>query len=72
MLHVLYVQSHRFQGAYKPERKYRRHDADKLRDEESRVQSTLLEYGRRYGFSKSEQKQVHYRAFILIVDTVYK
>ena len=35
-----------FQDAYKPERKYKRHDADKLNDEESRVQSTLLEYGR--------------------------
>ena len=35
-----------FQDVYKPERKYKRHDADKLSDEESRVQSTLLEYGR--------------------------
>ena len=46
-----------FQSAYKPERKYKRHDIDKLRDEESRVQSTLLEYGRRYGFSKTDQKE---------------
>ncbi|XP_052794983.1 coiled-coil domain-containing protein 93-like isoform X1 [Mya arenaria] len=42
---------------YKPERKYRRHDADKLRDEESRVQSTLLEYGRRYGISRSDKEE---------------
>ena len=35
-----------FEDVYKPERKYKRHDADKLSDEESRVQSTLLEYGR--------------------------
>ncbi|KAM6970254.1 coiled-coil domain-containing protein 93 [Aplochiton taeniatus] len=39
---------------YKPERKYKRQvDAGELLDEESRVHSTLLEYGRRYGFSKS-------------------
>lgn len=44
-------------SAYKPERKYKRHDIDKLRDEETRVQSTLLEYGRRYGFSKTDQKE---------------
>uniref|UniRef100_A0A3Q2P861 Coiled-coil domain-containing protein 93 n=1 Tax=Fundulus heteroclitus TaxID=8078 RepID=A0A3Q2P861_FUNHE len=38
---------------YKPERKYRRQrDAGLHLDEESRVHSTLLEYGRRYGFSK--------------------
>uniref|UniRef100_A0AAX7SZN5 Coiled-coil domain-containing protein 93 n=1 Tax=Astatotilapia calliptera TaxID=8154 RepID=A0AAX7SZN5_ASTCA len=38
---------------YKPQRKYRRHrNAEELLDEESRVHSTLLEYGRRYGFSK--------------------
>ncbi|KAL8586393.1 Coiled-coil domain-containing protein 93 [Nucella lapillus] len=40
---------------YKPQRRYKRHDADKLRDEETRVHSTLLEYGRRYGVSRSEQ-----------------
>ena len=34
------------QDVYKPQRKYRRHDADKLTDEETCVQSTLLEYGR--------------------------
>ncbi|KAI0211686.1 Coiled-coil domain-containing protein 93 [Lamellibrachia satsuma] len=38
---------------YRPQRKYRRHDAHRLRDEETRVQSTLLEYGRRYGFSRT-------------------
>ncbi|KAF7657461.1 hypothetical protein LDENG_00026590 [Lucifuga dentata] len=38
---------------YKPQRKYRRQtDAEELLDEESRVHATLLEYGRRYGFSK--------------------
>ncbi|XP_076602525.1 coiled-coil domain-containing protein 93 isoform X2 [Chaetodon auriga] len=51
---------------YKPQRKYRRQrDAGELLDEESRVHSTLLEYGRvsdfllRYGFSKqTKQDQV--------------
>uniref|UniRef100_A0A8C4IGB0 Coiled-coil domain-containing protein 93 n=1 Tax=Dicentrarchus labrax TaxID=13489 RepID=A0A8C4IGB0_DICLA len=45
---------------YKPQRKYRRQrDAGELLDEESRVHSTLLEYGRRYGFSKqSKQDEV--------------
>ncbi|XP_037645733.1 coiled-coil domain-containing protein 93 isoform X2 [Sebastes umbrosus] len=45
---------------YKPQRKYRRQrDAGELLDEESRVHSTLLEYGRRYGFSKqAKQDQV--------------
>ncbi|XP_033762120.1 coiled-coil domain-containing protein 93-like isoform X1 [Pecten maximus] len=42
---------------YKPQRRYRRQDADKLRDEESRVHSTLLEYGRRYGISKSDHAE---------------
>ncbi|XP_077584680.1 coiled-coil domain-containing protein 93 [Stigmatopora nigra] len=38
---------------YKPQRKYRRQkDAGELLDEECKVQSTLLEYGRRYGVSK--------------------
>ncbi|XP_028992202.1 coiled-coil domain-containing protein 93 [Betta splendens] len=42
---------------YKPQRKYRRQgEAGELVDEESRVHSTLLEYGRRYGFSR-EAKQ---------------
>uniref|UniRef100_A0A3B4AEQ9 Coiled-coil domain-containing protein 93 n=1 Tax=Periophthalmus magnuspinnatus TaxID=409849 RepID=A0A3B4AEQ9_9GOBI len=41
---------------YKPQRKYRRQrDAADLTDEESRVQSTLLEYGR-YGFSKQTKQ----------------
>uniref|UniRef100_UPI0037E9381F coiled-coil domain-containing protein 93 n=1 Tax=Semicossyphus pulcher TaxID=241346 RepID=UPI0037E9381F len=45
---------------YKPQRRYKRQkDAGELLDEESRVHSTLLEYGRRYGFSKqSKQDQV--------------
>ncbi|KAM9850579.1 coiled-coil domain-containing protein 93 isoform 2-T2 [Aulostomus maculatus] len=48
---------------YKPQRKYRRQrDAGELLDEESRVHSTLLEYGRRYGFSKqSKQDKVDAR-----------
>ncbi|XP_033019598.1 coiled-coil domain-containing protein 93 [Lacerta agilis] len=38
---------------YKPQRKYqRRAGAEKLVDEESKVHATLLEYGRRYGFSR--------------------
>ncbi|XP_061698432.1 coiled-coil domain-containing protein 93 isoform X3 [Syngnathoides biaculeatus] len=45
---------------YKPQRKYKRQkEAIKLLDEESKVQSTLLEYGRRFGFSKqSKQDQL--------------
>ncbi|XP_070832366.1 coiled-coil domain-containing protein 93 isoform X4 [Chaetodon trifascialis] len=48
---------------YKPQRKYRRQrDAGELLDEESRVHSTLLEYGRRYGFSRqAKQDQVDER-----------
>ncbi|XP_030642005.1 coiled-coil domain-containing protein 93 [Chanos chanos] len=42
---------------YKPQRKYRRQqDAGPLMEEESRVHSTLLEYGRRYGFSKQSKQ----------------
>ncbi|XP_058476100.1 coiled-coil domain-containing protein 93 isoform X4 [Solea solea] len=42
---------------YKPQRKYRRQkDLGHLLDEESRVHSTLLEYGRRYGFSKHSKE----------------
>ncbi|XP_044071643.1 coiled-coil domain-containing protein 93 [Siniperca chuatsi] len=42
---------------YKPQRKYRRQrDAGELLDEESRVHSTLLEYGRRYGFSRQSKQ----------------
>ncbi|XP_016094364.1 coiled-coil domain-containing protein 93-like [Sinocyclocheilus grahami] len=51
---------------YAPQRRYKRQvDAGELLDEESRVHSTLLEFGRRYEFSKQskagtavEQKQV--------------
>nr|XP_022310578.1 coiled-coil domain-containing protein 93-like isoform X3 [Crassostrea virginica] len=39
---------------YKPQRRYKRQNVDQLRDEETRVHSTLLEYGRRYGLSKSD------------------
>ncbi|KAK2839383.1 hypothetical protein Q5P01_013123 [Channa striata] len=48
------------QEVYKPQRKYRRQrDEGDLLDEESRVHSTLLEYGRRYGFSRqSKQHEV--------------
>lgn len=42
---------------YKPQRRYRRPDAETLKDEETRVHSTLLEYGRRYGISKSDQEE---------------
>uniref|UniRef100_A0A8D3B5Z5 Coiled-coil domain-containing protein 93 n=1 Tax=Scophthalmus maximus TaxID=52904 RepID=A0A8D3B5Z5_SCOMX len=49
---------------YKPQRKYRRQkDAGQLLDEESRVHSTLLEYGRRYGVSK-QSKQVKEKALL--------
>ncbi|KAM4608454.1 coiled-coil domain-containing protein 93 [Polymixia lowei] len=42
---------------YKPKRKYKRQvGAGELLDEESRVHSTLLEYGRRYGFSKQSKQ----------------
>lgn len=43
---------------YKPRRKYRRQQgAEELLDEESRVHSTLLEYGRRYGFSRHSKTE---------------
>ena len=46
------------QDAYKPRRKYRRQrGAEELPDEESRVHSTLLEYGRRYGFSRQSKTE---------------
>eukprot|EP00058_Branchiostoma_floridae_P020699 XP_002606189.1 hypothetical protein BRAFLDRAFT_92063 [Branchiostoma floridae] len=35
---------------YQPRRQYKRQDISDLLDEESRVHSTLLEYGRRYGY----------------------
>nr|XP_058908525.1 coiled-coil domain-containing protein 93 isoform X6 [Kogia breviceps] len=44
--------------AYKPRRKYRRQrGAEELLDEESRVHTTLLEYGRRYGFSNRSKAE---------------
>ncbi|KFP03403.1 Coiled-coil domain-containing protein 93, partial [Calypte anna] len=42
---------------YKPQRKYKRQKgAGELVDEESKVHATLLEYGRRYGFSRQAGK----------------
>lgn len=38
-------------NVYHPQRRYRRRDADKLKDEETRVISTLLEFGWNYGVS---------------------
>ncbi|XP_033879907.3 coiled-coil domain-containing protein 93-like isoform X2 [Acipenser ruthenus] len=52
---------------YKPLRKYKRQvDAEELADEESRVHSTLLEYGRRYGFSRQakQDKAEDKKAFV--------
>ncbi|XP_048455187.1 coiled-coil domain-containing protein 93 [Rhincodon typus] len=43
---------------YKPQRKYKRLvAAEELVDEESRVHSTLLEFGRKYGFSKQSKTE---------------
>ncbi|XP_069791324.1 coiled-coil domain-containing protein 93 isoform X1 [Narcine bancroftii] len=43
---------------YKPQRKYKRLvGAGELVDEESRVHSTLLEFGRKYGFSKQSKTE---------------
>uniref|UniRef100_UPI00398E5E11 coiled-coil domain-containing protein 93 isoform X2 n=1 Tax=Pristiophorus japonicus TaxID=55135 RepID=UPI00398E5E11 len=43
---------------YKPQRKYKRlAAAGELVDEESRVHSTLLEFGRKYGFSKQSKTE---------------
>ncbi|XP_067891222.1 coiled-coil domain-containing protein 93 isoform X1 [Heterodontus francisci] len=43
---------------YKPQRKYKRLvTAGELMDEESRVHSTLLEFGRKYGFSKQSKTE---------------
>ncbi|KAM5280200.1 coiled-coil domain-containing protein 93 isoform 2-T2 [Ctenodactylus gundi] len=57
---------------YKPRRRYRRQQgAEELLDEESRIHATLLEYGRRYGFSrqskteKAEDKKVALPARLL-------
>ncbi|KAK4817397.1 hypothetical protein QYF61_013267 [Mycteria americana] len=45
------------QEVYKPQRKYKRQKgAEELLDEESKVHATLLEYGRRYGFSRQAGK----------------
>ncbi|XP_062972693.1 coiled-coil domain-containing protein 93 isoform X2 [Elgaria multicarinata webbii] len=59
---------------YKPQRKYQRQaGAEKLVDEESKVHATLLEYGRRYGFSrqgkmeKAEDKKMALPAGLLPV-----
>ncbi|XP_071811815.1 coiled-coil domain-containing protein 93-like isoform X2 [Apostichopus japonicus] len=41
----------KIKDVYRPQRKYRRAETHKLKDEESRIQSTLLEYGRRHGVS---------------------
>ncbi len=41
-------------GTYKPQRKYKCLDSSKLQQEELRVQSTLLEYGKKY-VARSEQ-----------------
>ncbi|CAM9609447.1 unnamed protein product, partial [Rangifer tarandus platyrhynchus] len=44
--------------AYKPRRKYKRQQgAEELPDEESRIHATLLEYGRRYGFSRQSKTE---------------
>ncbi|XP_006868802.1 PREDICTED: coiled-coil domain-containing protein 93 [Chrysochloris asiatica] len=46
------------EDVYKPRRKYRRQQgAEELLDEESRIHSTLLEYGRRYGFSRQSKTE---------------
>ncbi|XP_070279218.1 coiled-coil domain-containing protein 93 isoform X2 [Myotis yumanensis] len=43
---------------YKPRRKYKRQKgAEELLDEESRIHATLLEYGRRYGFSRQSKTE---------------
>ncbi|XP_036820958.1 coiled-coil domain-containing protein 93-like [Oncorhynchus mykiss] len=53
---------------YKPHRKYKRQvEAGSLLDEEYRVHSTLLEYGRQYGFSKqTKQDQAEDRKALLM------
>uniref|UniRef100_A0A8C7C8N9 Coiled-coil domain-containing protein 93 n=1 Tax=Oncorhynchus kisutch TaxID=8019 RepID=A0A8C7C8N9_ONCKI len=53
---------------YKPHRKYKRQvEAGSLLDEEYRVPSTLLEYGRQYGFSKqTKQDQAEERKALLM------
>ncbi|XP_076328201.1 coiled-coil domain-containing protein 93-like isoform X2 [Tachypleus tridentatus] len=39
--------------SYRPSRKYRHQAPHKIKDEETRVQTTLLEYGRRHGLSQA-------------------
>ncbi|XP_078656100.1 coiled-coil domain-containing protein 93-like isoform X5 [Branchiostoma floridae x Branchiostoma belcheri] len=43
---------------YQPRRQYKRQDVSELLDEESRVHSTLLEYGRRYGYRPEKADKV--------------
>ncbi|KAM6978184.1 LOW QUALITY PROTEIN: coiled-coil domain-containing protein 93 [Tautogolabrus adspersus] len=51
---------------YKPQRRYQQRDAGELPgSKESRVHSTLLEYGRRYGFSKQSKDQVDERKAVM-------
>uniref|UniRef100_A0A6Q2ZD76 Coiled-coil domain-containing protein 93 n=1 Tax=Esox lucius TaxID=8010 RepID=A0A6Q2ZD76_ESOLU len=55
---------------YKPQRKYKRQvEAGELLDEESRVHSTLLEYGRRYGFSKQTKQD---KVSLILITSIYK
>lgn len=42
--------------SYQPRRCYRHHASHKLKDEEIRVQTTLLEYGRKYGIIRLHRK----------------
>ncbi|XP_050419309.2 coiled-coil domain-containing protein 93 [Patella vulgata] len=44
-------------NAYKPQRRFRRNASKRMEDEETQVHSTLLEYGRRYGFSKTSKDE---------------
>ncbi|XP_057708655.1 coiled-coil domain-containing protein 93 isoform X1 [Corythoichthys intestinalis] len=57
---------------YKPQRKYRRQkEAVELLDEECKVHSTLLEYGRRYGLSKqSKQDKMSEKTPLTLKDSV--
>lgn len=61
------------QDAYKPRRKYRRQrGAEELPDEESRVHSTLLEYGRyRVGAGHRVQTQHHMKKSRVAAHTCY-
>eukprot|EP00794_Sanderia_malayensis_P016993 gene16993-18705_t len=43
-------------GAYKPQRVFKKPLSLRAADEETQVQSTLLEYGKQYGFSKQAPK----------------